>query len=111
MLRLPCRTASFAASRNEQPRLLFVACLNFSVTHLRRPDGRPFRLVDVNPRPVADIMSDLKVRTVSCGVLSGFQAPIEAYGGMPGLTRFGVPQLQATQEMTLVYKYGVVYIG
>ncbi|CAM9268078.1 unnamed protein product, partial [Hapterophycus canaliculatus] len=31
-----------------------------NVTHARRPDGRPFRLVDVNPRPVEDIMSDLK---------------------------------------------------
>eukprot|EP00752_Nemacystus_decipiens_P017705 g15874.t1 len=31
-----------------------------NVTHLRRPDGRPFRLVDVNPRPVEDIMADLK---------------------------------------------------
>ncbi|CAM9764273.1 unnamed protein product, partial [Ectocarpus fasciculatus] len=31
-----------------------------NVTHARRPDGRPFRLVDVQPRPVEDIVSDLK---------------------------------------------------
>ncbi|CAM9272888.1 unnamed protein product [Scytosiphon promiscuus] len=31
-----------------------------NVTHARRPDGRPFRLVDVRPRPVEDIMSELK---------------------------------------------------
>ncbi|CAN0030790.1 unnamed protein product [Ectocarpus sp. 12 AP-2014] len=31
-----------------------------NVTHAGRPDGRPFRLVDVQPRPVEDIVSDLK---------------------------------------------------
>ncbi|CAB1114084.1 unnamed protein product [Ectocarpus sp. CCAP 1310/34] len=31
-----------------------------NVTHARRPDGRPFRLVDVQSRPVEDIVSDLK---------------------------------------------------
>lgn len=36
-----------------------------SVTHSRRQDGRPFRMVDVNPRPVPDILSDLKV-TAAC---------------------------------------------
>lgn len=48
-------------------------CYIFSVTHLRRPDGRPFRLVDVNPRPVADIMSDLKVSIVVRGVFVEFK--------------------------------------
>lgn len=31
-----------------------------NVTHSRREDGRPFRLVDVNPRPITEIMPDLK---------------------------------------------------
>ncbi|CAM9525490.1 unnamed protein product [Ascophyllum nodosum] len=32
------------------------------VSHAQRPDGRPFRMVDVNPRPISDIMPDLKSR-------------------------------------------------
>lgn len=50
--RFRCRMASDAS-------LIGGRCC--SITHARRGDGRPFRLVDIKPRPIDEIMADLKV--------------------------------------------------